>query len=409
VVEHFFRHESGRLVATLTRAFGIENLTLAEDVVQDALVKALTTWPYQGVPRNPAAWITQVARRIALDVVRRKKRFQEKQDKIIATLESSALDEGPISPDDEIGDDRLRLMFACCHPVIPMEAQVALTLKTLCGFGVSEISSAFLCSDAAISKRLTRARQGIRQAGVGFCIPEGEELSERLDAVLSSLYLLFNEGYKASQGNRLVKRDLCDEAIRLTGLLVGFPGADVPKVHALRALMCLNASRLGARTDGMGQLLRLRDQDRSKWDARLISLGMKHFAMSGQGGELTEYHLQAAIAAAHCRASDYVSTNWELILSLYDHLAELSSSPLVVLNRAVALAEVRGPEVALKSLENLDGRKELEGYHLLDAVKAEMWARMGCREEAASSFQRAIDLCGVDSERTFLIRQKASL
>src|SRR6266436_2944782 len=295
LVEHLFRHEAGKIVATLTRIFGIEHLNLAEDVVQEALARALQTWPFYGVPKNPSAWIMRASRNLALDVVRRRKVFQNKQAEIIRLMdrESIAPDEA-IFPEEEISDDRLRLMFVCCHPAIPADAQVALALKTLCGFGVTEISRAFLTTDAAIAKRLTRAKQKIRAAQIPFEIPAGEELTQRLDSVLHSLYLLFNEGYKASSGNKLVREELCHEAIRLASLLAEHPAGNRPRTHALVALMLLNAARLPARTDPEGNILRLKEQDRSTWNQELIARGMQHLSMSAVGDELTTYHLQAA-------------------------------------------------------------------------------------------------------------------
>src|SRR5713101_166153 len=260
VVEHLFRHEAGKMVATLTRIFGIEHLSLAEDVVQEALARALQTWPFYGVPTNPSAWIMRASRNLALDVVRRRKVFQNKQAEIIGLMERDGVapDEAIFS-EEQISDDRLRLMFVCCHPAIPVEAKVALALKTLCGFSVTEISRAFLTTDAAIAKRLTRAKQKIRQARIPFEIPAGEELARRLDGVLQTLYLLFNEGYKASSGENLVREELCDEAIRLAELLAEHAAGNQPKTHALLALMLLNAARISTRVDSQGNLLRLKE------------------------------------------------------------------------------------------------------------------------------------------------------
>src|SRR5713101_2274077 len=324
LVEHLFRHEAGKMVATLTRIFGVENLNLAEDVVQEALARALQTWPFYGVPKNPSAWIMRASRNLALDVVRRRKVFQNKQAEIIRSMDRDGVapDEAIFS-EEEIADDRLRLMFVCCHPAIPADAQVALALKTLCGFGVTEISRAFLTTGAAIAKRLTRAKQKIRQARIPFEIPAGEELARRLDGVLQTLYLLFNEGYKASSGEKLVREEVCYEAIRLTGLLAEHAAGNQPRTHALLALMLLNAARIPTRVDGEGNLLRLQDQDRTRWDQAMIAQGMFHFARSAAGEELTEYHLQAGIAACHCAAKDYESTDWAQILSLDDRLIDL--------------------------------------------------------------------------------------
>ena len=253
VVEHLFRHEAGKMVATLTGIFGIEHLTLAEDVVQEALARALQTWPFYGVPKNPAAWIMRASRNLALDVVRRQKVFREKEAEIIRLMDRESLaPDAAILADEEIADDRLRMMFVCCHPLIPMEAQVALALKTLCGFSPAEIAKAFLTTEAAIAKRLTRAKQKIRDAQIPFAIPAGAELARRLDGVLQSLYLLFNEGYKASSGENLVRGELCHEAIRLTELLAQHSAGNESKTHALLALMLLNAARIPAREDDRG-------------------------------------------------------------------------------------------------------------------------------------------------------------
>src|SRR4029077_2673589 len=249
LVEHLFRHESAKMVATLTRIFGIEHLNLAEDVVQEALGRALQTWPYRGIPENPPAWIMRASRNLALDVIRREKVFRGKEAEIARLIEAggSSATQAVSFSENEIADDRLRMMFVCCHPVIPSEAQVALALKTLCGFSVTEISRAFLTTDAAIAKRLTRAKQKIREAGISFEIPEGEDLVRRLDGVLQSLYLLFNEGYKASSGEKLAREEICYEAIRLTSLLAAHAAGNQPRTHALLALMLLNASRIPAR------------------------------------------------------------------------------------------------------------------------------------------------------------------
>src|SRR5437588_4104818 len=310
LVEHLFRHESAKMVATLSRIFGIEHLNLAEDVVKQALRRALQTWPYRGIPENPSAWIMRAARNLALDVIRREKVFRGKEAEIARLIESgrSSTPQSVSFSEDEIADDRLRMMFVCCHPVIPPEAQVALALKTLCGFSVTEISRAFLTTEAAIAKRVTRAKQKIQEAHVPFEIPVGDELTRRLDGVLQSLYLLFNEGYKASSGDKLVREELCFEALRLTNVLAEHPGTSCPKVHALFALMLLNAARFPGRADAAGNLLRLEEQDRNKWIQPMIARGMLHLARSAAGPEITEYHLQAGIAACHCAAKDYHST-----------------------------------------------------------------------------------------------------
>src|SRR5947209_19765376 len=288
------------MVAILTRIFGLEHLSLAEDVVQEALGRALQTWPFYGVPANPSAWLMRTARNLALDVVRREKVFREKQGEIIHLIDRPSLaPDAQVFSEHEISDDRLSMMFVCCHPVIPPDAQLALALKTLCGFSVAEISHAFLTTEVAIAKRLTRAKQKIQEAQVPFEIPVGDELTRRLDSVLQSLYLLFNEGYKASSGENLVREELCQEAIRLTELLAQHRAGNQPKTHALLALMLLNDARIPIRQDDKGNLLRLEEQDRSLWEQAMIARGMFHLRESATGAEISEYHLQAGIAACH--------------------------------------------------------------------------------------------------------------
>jgi RNA polymerase sigma-70 factor (ECF subfamily) len=403
VIEHLFRHEAGRMVSILTGIFGPEHLTLAEDVVQEALARALQTWPYYGMPDNPAAWIMRTSRNLALDTIRRQNVFREKEPEIIRLMEASERpSDDPALRGGEIADDRLRMMFVCCHPLIPPEAQVALALKVLCGFSIPEISRAFLTTEASIAKRLTRAKQKIREAGIPFEIPAGPDLARRLDGVLHSLYLLFNEGYKASEGEKLVRREVCEEAIRLATLLAGHPPTDQPKTHALLALMLLNTARTPTRTDENGDLLRLKDQNRARWDRSMMARGLFHWACSASGSEITRYHLEAGIAACHCTAPDYASTDWRRILSLYDRLVEIDSSPVVALNRAVALAEVKGPEAALESIANMENLRSLENYHLLHAVLGEFESRLNHPRAAAGHFQKSLGLTTVRTEQTFL-------
>jgi RNA polymerase sigma-70 factor (ECF subfamily) len=406
VVEHLFRHEGAKMVATLTGIFGVEHLNLAEDVVQEALARALQTWPFYGVPQNPAAWIMRASRNLALDVVRRQKVFRDKEAEIVRRMDRPAAPPDQIIIlDQEIADDRLRMMFVCCHPVVPAEAQVALALNTLCGFSVTEISRAFLTTDAAIAKRLTRAKQKIREEKIPFEIPAGEELARRLDVVLTALYLLFNEGYKASSGEKLVREEVCREAIRLTRLLVEHPAGNRPVAHALMALMLLNTARIPARVDNEGNLLRLQEQDRAKWDQAMIARGMFHFAQSAAGDELTEYHLQAGISACHCTARNYEATDWGQILSLYDRLMELDGSPVVALNRAIVVANVQGPQAALAAVAEIEGLHKLDSYYLLYAALGEFEERLNHLPAAASQFRKAMELAELKSEKAFLAKR----
>jgi RNA polymerase sigma-70 factor (ECF subfamily) len=310
-----------------------------------------------------------------------------------------------VSSDHEIADDRLRMMFVCCHPLIPAEAQVALALKTLCGFSPAEIAKAFLTTEAAVAKRLTRAKQRIREARISFVIPEGPELAQRLDRVLQSLYLLFNEGYKASTGDHLVREDVCREAIRLAELLAEHPAGNRPRTHALLALMLFNAARLPTRLDDDGNLLRLQEQDRSRWDQPMIARGLYHFAQSAAGEEVSEYHLQSGIAACHCAARDFGATNWRRILALYDRLVEFDDSPVVALNRAVALAEVRGPQAGIEAVSEIRNLHSLESYYLLYAVLGEFESRLNHRPAAAAHFRKSLQLAEIKSEQAFLSKR----
>lgn len=403
IAENLFRHESGRLISILTRIFGTDRLHLAEDVVQESLIRALQTWPYYGIPQNPVAWITQTAKNLAIDLIRREKRFRDKQPEILRMIEESV---SPLQTNDSsMHDERLRLIFVCCHPAIPQEAQIALALKTLCGFNAIEIAKAFLTTEAAINKRLVRARQSIRRLKIQFDIPEGIELEERLDSVLQTLYLLFNEGYKVSSGDNLIREELCFEAIRLTSMLAEHPAGNEPETYALLALMLLNAARLSSRVDATGNLLRLQEQDRSTWDQGMIARGILCLSQSAAGEKLTTYHLQAAIAAVHCAAADYESTNWKQILTLYDQLVRLDDSPIVALNRAVAIAEVNGPAAGIKAVERIAKSAKLNSYYLLYAILGEFESQLGNFAKAASHLRKAHQLTNVKSERMLLAQK----
>lgn len=408
LVEHFFRHETGRLHGALIRLLGVSNFTLAEDVAQEALLRALRNWSMGGVPPNPSAWITQVAMNLARDALRHQRMAGGKEPAIVTHLEVTA---PPIPTaavvaegSHEIRDDALRLLFVCCHPSVAPDAQVVLALKTLCGFGTGEIARAFLTSEAAIEKQLTRTKQRIQAAGLAFELPEGADLAPRLDGVLAALYLLFNEGHKASAGERLMREELSAEAIRLTSLLVTHPAGRTPRSHALLALMLLTAARFPSRVDEHGDLLRLDDQDRSKWDASLIARGLAELAEAAQGDDLSEYHLQAGIAALHCTAPDYASTDWARILQHYDALHRLKPSPVVALNRAVAVGHVHGPQAGLDAIAAIPQRDRLETHYLLHAVMGELNWRLDNHRAAAGNFRRALHLAHVGPEQQYLTR-----
>jgi RNA polymerase sigma-70 factor (ECF subfamily) len=404
-VEHFFRHETGRLHGALIRLVGVHNITLAEDVAQEALLRAMRVWSMGGVPPNPSAWITRVAMNLAKDALRHQRMSAAKEPAVTTHFEQNfATPAVALEATQEIRDDTLRLLFVCCHPSLTPDAQVVLALKMMCGFSTAEIARAFLSSDAAIEKQLTRTKGRIRDANIDFEIPEGAELSTRLDGVLAALYLLFNEGYKASSGERLLREDLCREAIRLMTLLLQHPVGRTPRTHALLALMLLSAARFPARVDEQGELLRLDDQDRSKWDQALIARGLVELLAAAEGGELSEYHLQAGIAAIHCTAPDYASTDWPRILRHYDELYRIKPSPVVALNRAVAVAHVDGPQAALEAIAAIPQRDRIESHYLYHAVIGELQWRLKNDRAAAESFRRALQLAHVGPEQLYLTR-----
>ena len=402
-VEHLFRHESGRIVSYLTRLLGPEHMDLAEEVVQEALLKALQSWPYSGIPANPAAWLLQVARNAALDAIRHRKVSADKEPALIAELTAASRPHRPyeISPDAKLRDDELRMIFMCCHPALSPESSVALSLKAIGGFSVGEIARAFLAEEATIAQRLVRAKRLIRDKSLSLDLPREAELNRRLDSVLDVLYLVFNEGYDAHQGEELIRQDLCFEALRLARL-VADSSASAPRVHALVALIALQTARLPARTDSVGDLVLLDQQDRSRWDERLIAVGFDHFDRSMAGREVSAFHVEAAIAATHTRATSPQETDWKLVLSLYDQLIQLKPSPVVALNRSVAVAQVHGANAALAELDRLDGESSLRNYYLLPAVRGQLLTELNQVGEAITAFREALALSCNAPERRFL-------
>jgi RNA polymerase sigma-70 factor (ECF subfamily) len=405
VAGHIFRHEGAKVVAALTAHLGTQRLQLAEDVVQEALLRALQTWSYHGVPENPAAWLTQVAKNLAVNALQRERRWNDKQEGIAVEharwLSSPAHD----MTHETFADDTLRMMFVCFHPDLAPDAQTALALRTLCGFSPGEIAAAFLWSEAAIAKRLVRARQRIRELALPFAVPEPAELPPRLDGVLHTLYLLFNEGYKASTGDRLVREDLCHEAIRLVTLVTQHPATQEPRAVALLALMLLNTARLQSRTDDAGNLLRLHEQDRAVWDQATIQRGVTCLRLSSQGGALSVYHIEASIAATHCMAMEASATDWPRILRLYDQLLALTGSPVTAMNRAVAVARVHGPQAGLNALDEIMQRSVLEISHLYYAIRGTFAAELGKTEVALKHFRHAAELATLPAEREFIARR----
>ena len=402
LLEHLFRREAGRMVAHLTRMLGPSRLDLAEECVQTAMVRALETWPYQGTPDNPAGWLFRVARNAALDAVRHQQMAGEKEDAIAAGMPRSAFPSpGDPAFEEQLRDDELRMIFMCCHPEIPRESRVALSLNTVGGFGVREIARAFLAEDAAIAQRLVRAKRQIREQALTLELPASSEIGARVGAVLEAIYLMFNEGYTAHEGEELIRRDLCLEALRL-GALIAHSQAASPSAHALVAMMALQSVRLAARTDARGDLVLLEDQDRNLWDRDLLALGFERFDRALAGDTVSEYHVQAAIAATHARAAAGGEVDWPMILDLYDQLTAMSASPVAALNRAVAVAKVRGAAPALAEVERLAADPKLRHYYLLLAVRGHLLLELGRRDEAANCYRAALELRCSEPERRFL-------
>jgi RNA polymerase sigma-70 factor (ECF subfamily) len=402
-VDRVFRREWGRVVATVVRL--VRDLDLAEEIVQDTLTTALDRWPLAGVPRNPGAWLVTAARNRALDALRRRRRFAEKEDAIAHELEAMMRSPSGEADDDAppIPDDRLRLIFTCCHPALARESQVALTLRLVAGLGVAEIARAFLVSETTIAQRLVRAKRAIRDRELPYLVPEAGELPERLPPVLEVIYLVFNEGYTAGAGDALVRVDLCDEAIRL-GAVLGELMPEEPEVLGLCALMELHASRSGARTDPDGRLILLADQDRARWDRALIARGLEHLERAAAHDRPGPYQLQAAIVACHARAASWASTDWRAIVALYGELQATAPSPVVELNRAVAVGMADGPEAGLALLDRLDA-PSLREYHLVPAARADFLRRLGRWDEAAAAYRRALELTANRVEQDFLRRR----
>lgn len=418
LADHLFRHESGKMVSILTRIFGPENIDLAEDVVHDSFVEAIMHWTYQGIPENPSAWLFKVAKNKAINIINREKFKTRHVSEVADYLESERIPD-PMShltfSDEEILDDQLRMMFACCHPSISIDSQVALTLKTLCGFSIPEIAKAFLTDKENINKRLVRARQKIRSAKIPLEVPCGMDMERRLSSVLETIYFMFNEGYNASTGEDLLRFDLVEEAIRLAELILSHPAfKDKSNVHALLALMQLNASRFKARQDNEGNILTLEKQDHSLWDYALMEKGFINLEKAMMNNQVSSYHLLAGISAYHCSAANYESTDWKSILELYNKLVELDNSPLVLLNRAVALSKVNGPDRGLAELEQIPKSASIKKYYLFYVTQAEFYIELNQFSRAIESIESAIPLAPLTREKSLLrkrleiYRQKSS-
>ena len=405
-IEAVWRIESARLIAGLARM--VRDVGLAEDLAQEALVAALESWPQSGVPENPGAWLMATAKHRAIDALRRRRRLEHKEEELARDLGTQP--SGPdldVELDDEVGDELLGLMFTCCHPALSTEARVALTLRMLGGLRTEEIARAFVCPTATIAQRIVRAKKTLAALQVPFEVPTGDALAARLPTVLEVVYLIFNEGHAATAGDDWTRPALCEDALRLGRVLAELAPRE-PEVHGLVALMEIQASRLRARTGPSGEPILLLDQDRGRWDLLLIGRGLRALDRAETlGGARGPYALQAAIAACHARARTAAATDWERIAALYDDLSRLAPSPVVELNRAVALGMAFGPAAGLELVDAIVATEALEGYHLLPSVRGDLLARLGRDEEARLEFERAASLTANTRERTLLLARAA--
>ena len=402
LVDHLFRHKYGAMVSSLTRVFGPADLELAEDAVQEALEKALRQWPFRGVPANPGGWLFTVARNAALDRVRRRGTRRDRETDVVELMEARLERLPEHAYAREIVDDQLAMIFTCCHPDIPADTRIALTLKTVGGFGVSEIAAGFLAGESAIAQRLARAKRRIREAKIPFARVEPELLRERLPSVLDALYLMFNEGYTAHDGDRIVRHDICAEALRLAELIADHPVTGAPEVEALCALFCFQAARFPTRQDEAGEMLLLADQDRAAWDRTLMGQGAMRLERAAEGDRLSAFHLEAGIASCHAAAPSFEATDWPAILSYYNQLAALRASPVVALNRAVAVAMCEGPKAGLSALDAIGDDPKLAGYYLLPATRGELFRRLGEDRAARRHIIEAQQLAPTERVRRFL-------
>lgn len=405
LVEHFFRHEYGRLVAVLTRSLGIRNLELIEDVVQSALFKAIQTWGQNGIPDNPSAWLFRSSRNLAIDAIRR----QHTEQRILqGTVESQlelAADNFASAFPDEVGDESLRLLFLCCHPSIPMESSIAFALKTVGGFSTEELSSAFLISNASVEKRIARAKEKLREIGTEITELDSPTLESRIDAVQSTIYLLFNEGYSSSSGEHTLRKDLCEEAIRLARMLIQSIAKPHPSCKALLALMLMHVARFDARVDESGSMVVLEDQNRSQWDWDRIREAMEWMAESAVGKQLSRYHFEAAIAWEHCRAKSFFEIDWQKISEYYHGLIRIHPSSMIQLNLAIAISYCLGPDVGMSKLTEItsEERKRLRPWW--DCAIADLFFRLGRVDHALSHWQDALLLSNNTCQRELISKR----
>jgi RNA polymerase sigma-70 factor (ECF subfamily) len=402
--DHLFRREYGRIVATMTRLLGVRNLSLAEDVAQDAFCRALEVWKFRGIPENPSAWLMATAKNRAFDLLRRDRTADTYEPELSRILQGErtlapAVDE--LLSENAVKDNELRMMFSCCHPRLPVEAQIALILNLLCGFSVTEIANALVSGHAAIEKRITRAKKVLASSKRLFQITD-KEVIDRISSVHHALYLLFNEGYHGGSPEVAVRSELCHEAMRLAALLLDRPVSATPATYALSALMCLDAARLPTRLGGMGELLSMFEQDRSLWDQQLIAEGLKLLEFSATGPELTDFHVEAAIASVHALAHRIEETDWGQIVSLYNHLSAIRPTPVIALNRAIAIGQYQGPERGLQEIRAIPDAKRLAKYPFYFAALGEFELRRGMPDTAREHFHTALILARNQMEHRYL-------
>ena len=395
------------MVSVLTRVFGINELEMAEDVVQECMIKALHEWPFHGIPQNPSAWLYKVARNKAIDILRRQKKLVYHTDNVagMALVEKGI--SGKIDAlflDHEIKDSQLRMIFACCAPEINSEAQVALTLKTLCGFSIKEIARAFVSNEETINKRLVRAKQKLRSEGVQMEVPSGNLLAARLDSVLKTIYLLFNEGYNASAGDLMIRKDVCLEAMRLASLLYEQPATNTIETRSLLALMCFHAARFDSRVDKEGAIILLQDQDRNLWEHELLQQGYFFLNEASEGGMAGEYQIEAGIMAVHCAADSYENTNWPVILKLYEALQTIKDTPVVRLNKAIVIGQMDGPAKAIDYILN---NIEIKNYYLYHAILGDLYLRNSELEKAKINLHLALNLTESNAEKALILKKLA--
>ena len=411
LVDHLFRHEAGKMIAVLTRIFGIHNLELVEDTVQETFLKALQAWKYRPVPDNPSAWLMQVARNRTVDLIRRQQKMADISEELailFRTDTEQVIDQFFL--DTEIADSQLRMIFTCCHPALNPEDQVALTLKTVSGFGVQEIARALVSNEATIQKRLYRAKEYIKKHSIRFEIPVGVALQDRLDMVYTVLYLLFNEGYNSVKADELIRHDICAETMRLCKLLSEHKVGALPSTYALLSLMCFQASRFDSRITEDNTIILLQQQDRGKWNQELIRMGYLFLNQSSTGDQLSVYHIESAIAAEHCLSPDFDSTNWQSLLYLYDRLLERKPIPIVRLNRSILLAQLGDLSAAIDAILDIESIDQLLQHHYIySAVLGDMYSRAGNAAEARRLLEMAWRLTSSLAEKKLLQEKLGAL